>query len=498
MERQSSMASSTEEVSGPDLSAGSQNPDHFGVFKDFDFLEYESESVEGESTDNFNWGVRRRPLSEGEGEGEPSQRNLEESLSEKTPVLSSRKIGAGPEESSDDEVGSESPLDEMAAAPEFGGGGNSAAESGVYPPLSLNLRERRDSGTRSDTSGSSAGDLGDLTPCNASPNLSALMSSFRPITRDETEEAWRQHIQGLLAHVPASPLNLFHLLHRVIKDVLRKSVCLTREACHYLSESGVSADQLTQQLASLTDTLALHGDPPLVWFSPERVAGPRLAESLRFGMLELKEHLDTFLDRKDHAAGCLDSLKAVGNKESVLDVGRSLYKLHFQLLLLLESATKMFTALCSTAHDNQLHDISSEVAQMRQSLSHAQEEGLESSDQGTPTPTASPSPSPLPDQTEATLVELLQDTQWHSALHFAHHNRGMWPSELIAMGCEEDDITNILSVYCYHLVRENPDVFVVTEQDLGQVLSGLMEGLYQVLSAIKSFDTKVQDQRRAN
>lgn len=40
------MASSTEEVSGPDLSAGSQNPDHFGVFKDFDFLEYESESVE--------------------------------------------------------------------------------------------------------------------------------------------------------------------------------------------------------------------------------------------------------------------------------------------------------------------------------------------------------------------------------------------------------------------------------------------------------------------
>lgn len=79
-------------------------------------------------------------------------------------------------------------------------------------------------------------------------------------------------------------------------------MCLTREACHFLSESSVSAEQLTQQLALLTDTLALHGDPPLVWFSPERVAGPRLAESLRFGMLELKEHLDTFLDRKDHAA----------------------------------------------------------------------------------------------------------------------------------------------------------------------------------------------------
>lgn len=51
MERQSSMASSTEEVSGGpnDLSGGSRrddHPDQFGVFKDFDFLEYESESVE--------------------------------------------------------------------------------------------------------------------------------------------------------------------------------------------------------------------------------------------------------------------------------------------------------------------------------------------------------------------------------------------------------------------------------------------------------------------
>lgn len=84
--------------------------------------------------------------------------------------------------------------------------------------------------------------------------------------------------------------------------MLRKSVCLTREACHYLSESGLSIDNVTQHLASLTDTLALHGDPPLVWFCPEKVAGTRLSEALRFGMLELKEHLDTYVDRKDHAA----------------------------------------------------------------------------------------------------------------------------------------------------------------------------------------------------
>jgi hypothetical protein len=36
--------------------------------------------------------VRRRPLSDGETEREPSLRQLEESLSEKTPVLGKRKV----------------------------------------------------------------------------------------------------------------------------------------------------------------------------------------------------------------------------------------------------------------------------------------------------------------------------------------------------------------------------------------------------------------------
>lgn len=100
MERQSSAASSTEETSGAqqDLSGGSRRDDgqpDFGVFKDFDFLEYESESIEGESTDNFNWGVRRRPLSDGDSEpitGSKGHSVMEESLSEKTPILNKRRV----------------------------------------------------------------------------------------------------------------------------------------------------------------------------------------------------------------------------------------------------------------------------------------------------------------------------------------------------------------------------------------------------------------------
>ena len=72
LERQSSMASSTECVSGPGNDVSTEQSKHdttdteqrFGLYmKDFDFLEYELESLEGESVDNFNWGVRRPSLS---------------------------------------------------------------------------------------------------------------------------------------------------------------------------------------------------------------------------------------------------------------------------------------------------------------------------------------------------------------------------------------------------------------------------------------------------
>merc|ERR1719410_2235450 len=83
LERQSSMASSTECVSGPGNDESTAQSKHdttdteqkFGMYmKDFDFLEYDYESVEGESVDNFNWGVRRPSISNLEGEASESGR----------------------------------------------------------------------------------------------------------------------------------------------------------------------------------------------------------------------------------------------------------------------------------------------------------------------------------------------------------------------------------------------------------------------------------------
>jgi hypothetical protein len=44
----------------------------------------------------------------------------------------------------------------------------------------------------------------------------------------------------------------------------------------------------------------------------------------------------------------------LGNEELVLDLGRALYKLHFQLLLLIEASNKMVTAVTTAAHNSQV------------------------------------------------------------------------------------------------------------------------------------------------
>lgn len=60
------------------------------------------------------------------------------------------------------------------------------------------------------------------------------------------------------------------------------------------------ATQLGYRMSVLSDLLSSKEDPPRVWYNQNYVTTPRLFETLRFGVLEVQEHLETFFDRKDH------------------------------------------------------------------------------------------------------------------------------------------------------------------------------------------------------
>lgn len=89
----------------------------------------------------------------------------------------------------------------------------------------------------------------------------------------------------------------------MLQDVTTKAVELTNESCNYLITDSSTAPStlLGYRLQAISELLNSRVDIPYVWVTSDSLANTRLNESLRFGMLEIQEHWETYLDRKDHA-----------------------------------------------------------------------------------------------------------------------------------------------------------------------------------------------------
>ncbi|XP_013162097.1 PREDICTED: protein furry isoform X3 [Papilio xuthus] len=475
LERESSMTSSLEEVSGTpgnEPSGGAPPTDHFGVFKDFDFLEYESESIEGESSDNFNWGVRRRLPSEerpaaGSGAGTSA-------MDRSPPPQRARHHHhrlLGHEDSSDEEgVWEEGGARGDADASGAGGAG------GAHE---LTLRTRAHS-----FSSASSGERGDVTPVpsgggGASGVVAANIAGVA--TSAALRDAWRCSVAALLrhaAHLP--PVALVHRLHTVLKEV----TCKTVSVCGESALGGAGAGELAAVVARLAGE-----EPPLLWAGPAAADCARVRDAVRFAALEINEHLETYFDRREHA---LEMLELSRSGE---ETARSLYKLIFQLLLLLETNNKMVVAVYHAALDNRGVEMSAAVCAVRNALAASAAdswgetgeacEGVERGEGGDVS--ASPSPAPA-HHDDAKLTQLMQRQRWAAALALVRERNA---ERILERGeLPEDDVTSLLHVYCKGLAQAHPEMVAITRpvNELSQNLSFMMESLYKVSVALQRQD----------
>ena len=139
-----------------------------------------------------------------------------------------------------------------------------------------------------------------------------------------------------------------------------------------------------------------------------------------------------------------------GFEEMLLDLGRAFYKLHFQVLLLIEASNKMLVALMSAAKSSQspLKDMSIEIANMKLALSQALEENNE-----TELRILTTSPSPQPQSSGAQeefvrIAELLKSARWSSALSAVRLHRAQWPGDPVH---DDDDVTTAVNMFCKHI-----------------------------------------------
>uniref|UniRef100_A0A8C3XE31 FRY microtubule binding protein n=1 Tax=Cyanoderma ruficeps TaxID=181631 RepID=A0A8C3XE31_9PASS len=235
IEHQTSLVSSEDGTREQENMDDSNSEQQFRVFRDFDFLDVELEDGEGESMDNFNWGVRRRSL---------------DSL-----------------DKCDMQLMEENQL------------------SGSTPSLNkMNHEDSDESSEEEDLTSSQILENSDLIGC-------------WPAACDDAEEAWRSHINQLMCDSDGScAVYTFHVFSSLFKNIQKRFCFLTCDAASYLGDNlrgiGSKFVRSSQMLTSCSEC-------PTLFVDAETLLSCGLLEKLKFSVLELQEYLDTYNNRKE-------------------------------------------------------------------------------------------------------------------------------------------------------------------------------------------------------
>ena len=408
----------------------------------------------------------------------------------------------------------------------------------------------------------------DLTPCNPSPNLLIPWGiSGRIADQNDIEEGWRAHVQKVNEEANNQSILVTFVSFGKLFDELKAKTCvITQDSVVQLSKekSAFSPDlvrNIMDQLQNLTDILSEDISYPHVWCDVES-SGTKLMERLKFTILEIQENLDNFSDRKDFALECLDAIKTHQKLVSLgeqmtdynmdnepLDLVKCLYKLHFQLLLLLESFSKLLR-LISISNQDLATDKSRELALIQAELRKAIKEVkpnilLERTPSPELDPTVESGVNDLnkiridddlpkedteseqeisdkdksnesfaetlsadssvnskeeelqPAENEQKIVDLIMESKWKEAVEAYKVHKTRWPSTLplayqvIGTPTEEDDVGAMLNLYCAALAEKSAGIFVMTlsDVDIAESCSRLMEAIQQLSQTIKQLET---------
>uniref|UniRef100_A0A8C9YK28 FRY microtubule binding protein n=1 Tax=Sander lucioperca TaxID=283035 RepID=A0A8C9YK28_SANLU len=414
MEVRESGVSSEEGGTREDTLDDTASEQQFRVFRDFDFLDVELEDGEGETVDNFNWGVRRRSLDSTElGD------MLEESQhSGSTPSLGHEDPHDSDESSEEEESSTSQSLshsqlvvcgededtqaqdDELSLSANELPHGSDCGESLTLelPGQPLDHPFNLDHSLNADYY-----DLEDLGfPPPPSPFFSAILAAFQPTVCDDAEEAWRCHINQLVTDSDGScAVHTFQVFSSLFKNIQGKFCILTTDVSTYLGEGlrGIGSKFLRS-----SQMLTTCSDCPTIYIDADTVSNQ-------------------------------------------LELCQRLYKLHFQLLLL-------FQSYCSLI--GQVHAISS-VPEVSPIIA---QKGSDSDKQK---------------QTKNTQnVPAIHYPTDHLLFYLVF--RRQWPNGVFG-GSSESEVQTLLNVYFRHqtLGQTGTIALVGSRQDLSLICSKLLE-----------------------
>uniref|UniRef100_A0A4W4FXM2 Protein furry homolog n=1 Tax=Electrophorus electricus TaxID=8005 RepID=A0A4W4FXM2_ELEEL len=508
MERQPSQVSS-EDGTREDTLDDTASEQQFRVFRDFDFLDVELEDGEGESMDNFNWGVRRRSL---------DSTDLTELLEESQHSDSMPGLGPlHPQQDSDDSSEEES---------------NSTSQSLSHSQLTMNLSPSEDTNhtnslsTSCDTASAEPTSLNATTPCMAaslpddtvipvsspslrfpsysfgedrddldelgfppppSPFFAAILAAFQPTACDDAEGAWRAHVSQLVCDSDGScAVYTFHVFYSLFQNIQNKFCSLTSDAAGYL---GDSLRGIGSKFVRSSHMLQMCSDCPTLFVDADTIISYGLLEKMKFSVLELQEYLDTYNSREEAAVSWLQNCKATfprcaddgvitcqpgDTEEKQLELCQRLYKLHFQLLLLFQCYCKLVGKVSTISSVPELLNMSRELDELKVNLRLAVTAVRGGQD---PKQWSATQPGfPTSEAAVQAILECLRSSQLTTAIRHIRQCRQLWPNDIFG-GNSEDEVQTLLNIYFRHqsLGQTGTYALVGSSQDQSQICAKLME-----------------------
>ncbi|XP_034439639.1 protein furry homolog-like isoform X15 [Hippoglossus hippoglossus] len=343
----------------------------------------------------------------------------------------------------------------------------------------------------SDMSSQDEGDADGFPEIQASPPpspfLSAILAAFQPVAYDNEEDAWRCHVNQMLSDTDgSSAVYTFHVFSRLFESIQRKFGSITHSSVRFLGER---LQRMGNQFLSSLEVMTSRSQCPTVLLDAETLVSCGLLETLKFSVLELQEHLDTYNAKREAAELWLDNCrKTFGDKDDQrpnthaqeLELCRRLYKLHFQLLLLFQAYCKLISRVDTIKREAEVTNMSEELTILESCLKEAEtrhdtEEDVCMSDTAqTNTETAIQS-----------LIETLRARDFTSALTQVKIFRSMWPNDIF--GNESDNaIQTLLHIYFRHQTLGQTGCLAVVgpSRDQSQASTRLMELNLQIREAL--------------
>uniref|UniRef100_A0A671P5I4 Furry homolog a (Drosophila) n=1 Tax=Sinocyclocheilus anshuiensis TaxID=1608454 RepID=A0A671P5I4_9TELE len=537
IEHQPSLVSSEDGTRDTENMDDTTSEQQFCVFRDFDFLDVELEDGEGETVDSFNWGARRRSIdSLDQAEAQPMEedRQLSGSSPSLCPIVHDDSDESSEEESltasqilsASQLVMFLSPTEELNPmdSPPISFDNTQADPIPLSTPTpSFEISAPEGSNHRVNKSFKMA-DLwgqthsysyrtsvldgfGDqqssvaqaeeekeellLESCSSpppSPFFSAILAAFQPTVCDDAEEAWRNHLNQLVADSDGScAVYTFQVFSSLFQSIQTKFCTLTCDAAGYLGDGfrGIGAKfvRSSQMLTSCSEC-------PTLFVDADTIVSYGLLEKMKFSVLELHEYLETYNNKKEAVKSWLRNCKAsfpkctgdgvityqpAETEEKQLELCQRLYKLHFQLLLLFQSYCKLIGQVHAINSVPELQNMSRELSELRSNLraaaaSVANETAAERRD-----PTAE-SPYSSSEAAVQAILESLKTNEFSRAIRYIQECRKMWPSDIFGSS-SENEIQTLLNIYFRHQTLGQTGTFALvgSKQDLSEICNRLTE-----------------------